>query len=294
MALEFEEILKQARVQIADESDSHSREGWLNFDCPFCGRGSFKNHMGYSLLSRATTCYKCGKHKLSDTIAALLRITPQKARGYVARLPKRSTFKNEIWGRMEPPEHGEFSNRHANYLRRKGFDPEYIWNRWGVRGCGRRSKGYEWTLYIPIVSHGREVSWTTRTLTDEGRRYKNAPTDREGLPAGKLLYGHDYATKHVIVVEGPADVWNVGPGTVATLGLNYSEAQVNKLKKFYSVCICFDHGREERKRARSLAAELDGYVEHLSIYQTETATDAGGIEQEEIDYLRKTYLHKKI
>ena len=77
-----------------------------------------------------------------------------------------------------------------------------------------------WRLFIPIHSHGRPISWTTRSIgTKDKKKYITASPAEEAAPHKQTLYGLDYCRHTVIVVEGPLDAWNIGPGAAATYGL---------------------------------------------------------------------------
>ena len=62
--MEFSEILTEYNIPIAPEKHHHAREGWIQFDCPFCGKDSQGWHMGYSLENNFANCWRCGNHGL--------------------------------------------------------------------------------------------------------------------------------------------------------------------------------------------------------------------------------------
>jgi len=63
----------------------------------------------------------------------------------------------------------------------------------------------------PSDYKGRIVSWTTRSISNQGKRYINASEREESVSMKTLLYNEDYARHCVIVTEGPGDVWRIGP-----------------------------------------------------------------------------------
>jgi DNA primase len=178
----------------------------------------------------------------------------------------------------------------STYLRKRGYDPVELENTWGLGMTGPLSS-IPWRVYIPIYMHGDVVSWTTRSIQNEGLRYISAKPKQEVVNHKNVLYGADLAKSCIIVVEGPADVWRIGPGAVGTFGLNTSHHQIQEIASFPSVCICFDSGGQARDRANTLAKAVrdEGGVVP-SIVTLESGSDPGEADLEEIQELREKYL----
>src|SRR2546425_553809 len=68
--MKFTELLDEYHIRYQTEGH-HSRPGWIQIDCPYCGRGSNKFHMGYNVDKNYTNCWKCGPHRLFDALADL-------------------------------------------------------------------------------------------------------------------------------------------------------------------------------------------------------------------------------
>jgi DNA primase len=188
-----------------------------------------------------------------------------------------------------PPGVGLLAKAHRKYLQGRGFDPDRIARLWGVQGIGIAAR-YSWSLFIPIQYRGETVSWTTRSIGDKGKRYSNAPVAEEAIPAKELLYGNDLARQCIIIVEGPADAWAIGPGAVATMGLNYTPAQLNKMIKYPVRVVCFDSETQAQWRANRLADELARYSGETHRVKLETGKDAAEADSDEIAELRKRFL----
>jgi hypothetical protein len=106
------------------------------------------------------------------------------------------------------------------------------------------------------------------------------------VPRNRLLYGWDYVRQGVIVVEGPTDVWRVGPGAVGTLGLSVSATQIALLSKVPTRVICFDTEPQAQRRASALADALS--VMPGTTYKVELdSADPGKATRKEIRRLRK-------
>ena len=125
-----------------------------------------------------------------------------------------------------PPGH-----RARQYVLERGHDPDRLGRDLGVGYC-------EWApppfaaatdrLVVPLVVNGGLAGWQARRLDDD------APAGRTpkwwtspGTEKAALLYNHDAARGYpiVVVVEGVADAWAVGPCAVALLGHAMSPAQ---------------------------------------------------------------------
>jgi hypothetical protein len=105
-----------------------------------------------------------------------------------------------------------------------------------------------------------------------GRSIRDSVRPKYRLSDGSppdLLYGiHRVPGDSVIVVEGPADVWAVGPGAVATLGIDWHTAQALQLKAFRRRYIAYDPEERAQKKAQELG-------EWLSLFSGETTLIEG-------------------
>lgn len=270
-------------------ADHHVSTGWLGCECPYCGHGSGKFHLGLRVDRPVASCYKCGTHRYGDTLAELTGLPAAQVlrlldfRSDFTRTPTRPT------GKLKLPSHlGPLKPVHRRYLAQRGFDPEEIVSRWGVQGIGLHPR-LGWHLFIPITLHGETVSWTTRSLSAQGKRYVTASTSEEKLPAKSLLYGIDHIEHIAIIVEGPTDVWRIGPGAVATLGVQYTPSQVARLAQIPSRVICYDCEPQAQRQARKLADELSLFPGCTHVVELE-AEDPGSASEREIRQLRRKFL----
>lgn len=282
-------LLDRCSVSHVGASHRHGRDGWLNVDCPYCGSGTSKYHMGLSLTGFTATCWKCGQHRFIDTLLEL-GVSRQDAWSYyksgdfVSTVPERKT------GTLDMPRSEKLSKRHEKYLIRRGFDPSEIERLWDVKGI-RFTVGYEWRLLIPIYLRGEIVSWTTRSILPKAKlRYKTAPPEKESLPSKSLLYGEDYCQHAVIIHEGPLDVWATGPGAVALMGLNWTTAQLNKLTTYPSRIVCFDATSDAQSRANELCDQLSVFPGQTLNVRLETGKDTAEADKREVEELRRAFL----
>lgn len=285
--MNFTELLTDHNVSFKLEGDHHhARYGWAQLDCPFCGKHSNKFHMGFNLRGGYCNCWKCGSHSLVEVTAELLDITLGSAQAMLKGIDSESFKKVKVKkGVLKLPKgRGKLKAAHRKYLRKRKFTKEH-WAIWGLEGIGIASK-LKWRIFIPIHYRGEIVSWTTRSITNNGKRYISAAVDEESINHKTLLYGEDFVRHAVCCVEGPFDAWRIGPGAVATCGVGYSRAQLLKLSKHPVRAICFDSSKAAQARANELC-------DALSVFPGETynvaldAPDPAEASTKEIRKLRK-------
>lgn len=286
--MQITEVLEKLNIHFRKEGeDHHARQGWIQVECPWCGKDTGKHHLGFSTNFGNVNCWKCGVHRTGDTLA----LASGHSLGYCLSLLKGfvpSHYKEEkLLGRLTIPNGVDsLSQAHIKYLRGRGFHPNHIVQLWDIKGIGIASE-LSWSLFIPIYLHGKIVSWTTRSIADRGGRYSSASRSQEAYHHKDLLYGGDYVRGSTIVCEGPTDVWRIGPGAVATLGLSYTTAQIYELGKIPRRTICFDRGKAAQDRAKKLAKLLCSLPGETQVVELESGEDPDTADSEELEQLRK-------
>ena len=264
----FTELLKQYGVSYVTEGHHHCRHGWIQLDCPFCGRGTQKWHMGYSLDNNFLNCWRCGFHPVIKTLVELTGLQDHIVRKMLDNVLTSPPSKiKTVKGKLKLPKNLEpLGKRHRNYLKSRNFDCSNLEMFWHLKGIGVSAK-LPWRIFIPIHFQGQTESWTTRAIGNNSARYISASSDEERIPHKNLLYGEDYARKAIIICEGPTDVWRIGPGAVATLGVNYSPSQLNRMIQYPKRIICFDGDSGAQKRAQRLSDDLSVFAGETFIAQ---------------------------
>lgn len=290
--MNIKDTLDQLSIPNRGADHRHGRQGWVQIDCPDCGKGTGKFHLGINMVTGRAACWRCGRKYTPDVIARSSRLSQREAARLVKGAALAKPDKQKRTGRLVLPR-GRVpllkSPAHCSYLRGRGYDPEELVNYWGLEAITIAPR-MPWHIFIPVHQYGKTVSWIARTIgTRVDRRYTAASEEEESVPHRELLYGEDYARHAIIVVEGPADVWNIGPGAVATCGLGYTPAQVNLMSKYPIRGICFDSTPSAQKRAGELADELSAYPGTTHIIQLD-AEDAGAASRDEIKELRRYVL----
>lgn len=212
--------------------------------------------MGFNRAHGYVNCWQCGGHRLLHVIEALTGWKRTKVVQAIAGLEYDYTVV-EHSGTYKPPKHvGPLLKHHKKYLRGRGFKPKQIAKVWGVGGIGNVPPN-PWRIFIPISYQGRNVSWTTRAISNDSLKYWSASKEREAIPHGELLYGEHYARDTIIICEGPLDVWAIGPGAVGTFGVGFSDSQVMRMVKYPTRVVCFDAEDKAQGRAERLCDALE-------------------------------------
>jgi len=186
---------------------------------------------------------------------------------------------------------GDLENAHKKYLKGRNYNWKELQTIWQIQGIGIAQQ-LAWRVFIPIHYKGEMVSWTTRSIAKNPQvtRYISASDKEESMPHKELLYGEDYAHHAIIVCEGPIDVWRIGPGAVAVMGVGYSTAQVAKMVDYPVRVVCFDNERVAQQRASRLCNDLSTFPgETYNV--TLGANDADTADYGDIVKLRKKFLN---
>jgi hypothetical protein len=193
---------------------------------------------------------------------------------------------------------------HRTYLAKRGFDPDELVTKYGIRGTGPsywyRSHidtdaepiSLSWRIIIPIHDHnGRLVTWQSRSIEANPKlRYIGCP-DTDSIQSYKtLLYGaHLTGVESVGVVEGIFDQWRMGDGWVTCFGTGVTPDQVKALSAWERVSLVFDCETQAQSAARAIGAQLDGLGVRASIVDLEIGTrDCADLSPEEVRLVRDT------
>lgn len=291
--MNIRELLNDLGIPFKEHGDSSLvTEGWVGIVCPMCGVGTGKTGMGIHVRTLAVSCWKCGRHRLGDSLAAASDRPLRDILKLLTGIDQDVTKIDRPIGRYtEPGGVGPMAGAHRRYLERRGFDPDELADKWGFRGIGLDGPSeYRWRLFMPICRHGEKESWTTRAVGNVEPRYLSAPPNMERRSLKSLLFGFD-AVKHcVIVTEGPFDALRIGPGAVATFGLSVTSAQLAMMSRIPVRVVCFDNEPTAQRRARHLADLLTPYPGSTHV-ATLSGPDPDTSPEDELDELRKRFLN---
>lgn len=252
----MESYLQEHSIPYQTEGHHHCRPGWLQLDCPFCS-GANNWTLGYSIEDGYWNCWRCGFHTTRQVFAELgLPLPTAKFIKRRTGVPvQRETLPEVVF----PAGTEELSARHRGYLSSRGFDPDKLAEEWLLKGVGPIGR-YKHRILIPVTYQGKVVSYTARDISGKSDyRYLAAPKDCEVRRIKDCLYGLDKAiSSTLIVVEGPADVWRLGRGSVATFGTVWTQEQLKLIvaEHYKKVVVVYDNQTDAQRQAKRLSAAI--------------------------------------
>ena len=298
-------------VSFLEDNDVYHRfsgknvgKNWVGFMCPFCeGAGE---HGGVNLTHKNFSCFQCAESASPPKlIKQILNCTWAKAYEVIRKYSSRETTLPS-WARAPtnkgqplrpvqlPALTGPLSGPGGHYLLSRGFNPEAIEAKYGVKESGPLGD-YRFRLIIPVYFNKELVSFTSRDYT--GKRepnYKEQPVDEARIPVKECLYNIDSVKDKLLIVEGPADVWRMGDGAVALFGLKCTKAQQDilflwwrhsvKIKRRRKLVVLLDP--KTKNAADKLYFQLSSFIRDLSIVELSNR-DPAELSQQEAMNLKK-------
>jgi len=298
--MNLQKLYEDFSIPYAPEEHRHYRDGWVNTGCPFCS-GHEGMHLGWEIESNHYYCWRCGWHKTTTTISKLLRVSEKEAthiiRQYKVGIPTTKETKVKIRKKAHrlPSNTEPLSTRHKNYLINRGFDPDYLEQKYGLLGTGPVSSldniNFKFRIVVPIFWEGKQVSFQTRDITNRHHlKYITCPKDRELIFHKDILYGKTpFLTDIGIIVEGITDVWRFGDFSYATFGIEYTYKQIRLIgQMFKRVAVVFDRESQAIIQANKLVGELK--FRRVDAWRVDIDDDPGAMKQTDADYLIKNII----
>jgi hypothetical protein len=289
-------------VDYKTEGHKHTRQGWVNTECPFCV-GNPGYHLGWNIQEEYFMCWRCGWHPPISTISTLLKVSTNQVPDLLVLYGVNRTIitqkKKDKKEFSLPSNITGLGEIHKRYLKQRHFSPEVIEKKWKITGTGPVSKldkiFYKYRILIPFVWNGQVVSFDSRDVTNKQmQKYMACPEEREIINHKHILYGNqEMWEKRGICVEGPTDVWRLGERAFATSGIRYTQEQVRVIaNSFKEVAVVFDGEFQAQVQASKLVSELkfrgvDAWIESLK------GGDPGSLVQRDANSLVKYILNKK-
>lgn len=283
------DMLRDCRVDFITGGHKHAQDGWVNFSCPFC-TGNPGYHLGYCVEEDFFTCWRCGGHsnlsvvkKLHDcSWAKAHKLLDQYAGASYVRV-KKTQLAEEV---SLPSGTSDMTKRHKEYLMSRNFNPDELERIWELQGTGPTGN-YRFRIIAPIYLKGKLVSYQGRDITGlQELKYKACPKEKEVVEHKNTLYGIDKVKGNsIVIVEGITDVWRLGPGSVATLGIKFRPPQVALMRSFKNRFILYDDDIQAIQQADRLYNILSGFPGHTEVFDIEG--DPGDLDQIEADLFMK-------
>lgn len=295
--VDIKQLLQDHNVPFTTEGKNTQR-GWVNVCCPKCSDSS--NHGGFNIQGGYYNCWQCGHTKLPEILSLLIGCSYPEARELIKEydnaieytVERKTPKRKEI---IFPKDTRELSELrpHRKYLERRNYDPEEIVRLWKVKGTGFLGS-YKFRILIPIILNQKIVSYTARDITDRAQlRYKSCKIEEEVIHHKHICYGTDYVKyRRAIIVEGPMDVWRIGPGALSTFGTAFTPQQLIFLSTIIDEAfILYDREEQAQKDAQKLYYGLSGIINHVEIIEPPTyAKDPGQMKEKDAEDMRKFFL----
>ena len=169
----IEDILTEHNVPHVGAEHRHGRVGWVSVDCPWCGPGTEKFHLGISLSTGASSCWRCGRHSTAQALAILTGISQRQMRELLDTASLHAPIARKRGSLSLPTGIAALLPGHTAYLTERGFVAAHVAALWGVQGIGHVGgvcKHLRWRIFIPVYHHGEVVSGTTGAIKRNAKR----------------------------------------------------------------------------------------------------------------------------
>lgn len=270
--MDFQELCRENGIETRSAGEHHHATGdWIQVQCPFCAGGNF--HLGYPGSGLTMSCWRCGTHSLYEWLDAVgldVRKFVQTARLWYRPVRESDVKRSKLPRGVVP-----LRDRHLKWLAGRGLDGKALSLQFELLGTEEVAE-CPWRIVAPVRDEsGQLVGWTGRAVAKAAKRWDS----RGDIHKAGCLYGDHLLTRRdrVVVVEGPSDVWRLGPGAVATFGVAFSQEQVKRLVKFTDVFILYDHDKAGWEASEKLANELSLYVNVVNMSMPYNASDPGSL-----------------
>lgn len=301
-SLDVVTLLKSLSVELSFSGKNVTR-GWVNTQCPFCGDDS--THLGINLETKNVSCWICResgsiwkylKRKLGLPNKEIFRVIKPYLHGGTTYYEPEHQPRNKNY-EISLPSHilDTPLKVHRTYLQDRGFNPQFLERIYGIKYTGQIAKyisaerkiDFRFRIIIPIYINGKLVNFTARDVTGQAEeKYKNCPVDDAIMTTKDCIYGYDTIVGDTaVLVEGPTDAWNLGPGAGSILGLKYTDNQLKLLyqRNLKKLIIFFDNEPKAQQIAKKLAAEVGSFIgEVLILEPSNDIDDPGSMTKEQV------------
>lgn len=273
-------------------SGKNVQKGWVGIACPMCGDTS--NHGGFNIDGGYYSCWKCGGRSVQKVIMALLdtyygeadRIFNEYSSKYI--FSKKIAEKKQV-RKVTLPGSGKLLPCDRKYLQKRGFDPDYLVNRYQIKGSDIVGD-WKYRIIIPIIYQGKVVAYQGRDVTNKQfLRYRTLEKEKCLVDPKSIFYGIDQIKGDTVaIVEGVVDKWRMGEGFVASLGKNITEHQIRLLLKFKRVFWLLDcNDPRSREFAVKAANSVSSYGVECIIFDMMNGKDPGELTDQEVKEVRR-------
>lgn len=291
--IDFLSLCKGEKIPFMEEGDKHCHEGWIQVHCPFCGDTESDWHLGLNLSFGNTNCWRCGKHSVWEWLKIVLPYSYNQVwKKYSADkiLVKRKETIVRKKNVPPPPRCISLKKIHRDYLISRKFNPDKLIETWDLKATTSLSGSWSWRIIAPVRNANYEtVAYTGRAISiSNPPRWKTTNASEMGIDPHALVYGIEKTNPAlgILIVEGPSDVWRMGPGAIGLCGTAWTENKAAILSAYQRRFIMFDPEPTAQKKAEELALWLSPFPGETEII-TGISTDPGALSQKEANLIMK-------
>lgn len=298
----------------------HAGEYYLT-SCPFCSDTRFRLYVSHMFgkrdafgrrMSFLAVCYNetaCmtkpeNRHALLEMLSCLPHAI-EESRIKPGKIVDESEREILLPGPVQRLDALPLTHKACDYLlgRPRPFDPHLLGRCYGVSYCA--SSHYTFAkdrIIVPIYSGGRLKGWQARYIGElawkDKSKSKQLPPKYfscPGMRRSRVIYNFDAMTKYAsgILVEGPADVWSIGPMAGAIFGNTLSHYQRKQFVAHFrkrSGALVLDPEEFERPTTQREAKRLRHLMSgNLACVKLPEGTDPGALDRE---FLRDYIYHE--
>lgn len=298
MAIDFKKLFDDLHI----ETRNDLKRNWVHINCPFC-RNPPDTHFngGFNRIEIRYSCFRCGSHYYLDTLSRVMGVgiseVKNTLKGYNYITDEKPPERIAKGHDLELPGY-RLDEIERQYLKDRGFDPDYLQSKFHVRGGGVCGE-WAYRILIPIYYNHILVSWTGRSILSKEEikelkipRYKNLSIEQSVINSKEIFFNLDNCNRdEVILVEGPFDVLKMGDDCICSLGTSVTrEQELFLASRFKKVYIAFDNEPAAQEKAKHLGMNLSSVfmkVEVVNICEDFNKNDPGELTEEEVMNIKK-------
>ena len=277
-------------------SGKNVTRNWIEINCPFCGNDpSF--HCGVS-PQKLFNCYICGeKGDIVKLVRQIENCSWHKVKDIITQFSEDLTvdLKKEDIRYSSKIDHlnlPKISSSlpcliHKNYLIKRNFDPDYLEKKYKLKFCYNIGE-WKFRIIIPFFLDNKLITWSGLDVTGKADiKYKHLSNEKSIIPIKKTLYNIDSISEGdlIVIVEGITDVWRVKKKCVATMGIQYTQEQVEMIlkKNPKKVVVVFDAEPKAISMAYKLANQLSLFINDVNVIELDEGDPCDLPEQKVIE-----------
>ena len=267
MAIDIIGLLQDYNIDFATSGKNISKD-FIGVNCPDCTSDT-DYHLGISMDGKFASCWRCQHKSIPYLVTVWLGVSFKEAykvleeyegvgHTYYQQSPEAVVRPTEI----ELPG-SELLKPHRTYLEKRDFDPDFLVEKYGLRGtgpsCFYEEQDFSLSIIIPVLDRrGRLMSFQARSISSKAEiRYRGLKEEKAINHHKNTLYNLNNITGDtVVLVEGVVDVWRGGDNFLCTFGTSLKPSQMRELSGLKKVFILFDDEEAAQAKAMQYGRDL--------------------------------------